>query len=363
MIRHPFSDQVISANFPDVSPDQFKARVASISDVESFQKKVIRPVLINMLENTSTGLSTSGPENLNKASGVCTFISNHRDITLDPSLLNLVLVDNGFSTAEVAIGDNLLQNDWIKDLVRINKSFIVYRDLPPRELVRASQKLSSYIYYTLRERKQSVWIAQREGRAKDGNDKTQPGIFHMLAMAAQGDLLKHFEDYNILPMVISYEHDPCDADKVWSLYAHEYLGGYEKSEKEDQLAMQKGIEGQKGHIHIHFGKPLSEDIRNLPYMKHKQDIIHALCELIDREIILNYRTWPTNHIAIDLLNNDEKQSAYYNSEQREAFVETIEKKISMLKGEKKILRSMLYHKYARPLINKQAMLNGSAKQM
>lgn len=353
MVKDPMADRIIEANFPNMSLEEVKNLVRGIRDIDSFQKVVIYHALVNMLNKSSDGLSCSGVENL--TGDHFTFISNHRDITLDPSLLNYALVLNGHSTAEVAIGDNLLQNEWVKEFVKINKSFIVKRNLPPRELVKASHMLSQYIYYTAVERAQTVWIAQREGRAKDGNDKTYPGVLNMLAMAAQGDLAGHFMKYCMTPVVISYELDPCDVDKVWSLYSAKYLGGYVKSEKEDQLAMQKGIEGRKGHIHIHFGKMLTEEIEKIKHLTHKNELINTLCTLIDREIILNYKNWPTNYIAFDLYNGGEREKAHYTDQQKLEFVQTIDEKISKLDGDQDILRRMLYNKYANPVINKKVM--------
>jgi hypothetical protein len=361
LLKHPISDQIISSNFPTMPVEKIKEAVRNIRSIDAFQKEIILFAILNMLEKSSEGISYSGVENL--GDGDCfTFISNHRDITLDPVLLNYVLAENNFSTVEVAIGDNLLQNEWVEEFVRVNKSFIVRRDLPPRELVRASKTLSDYIYYTVVERAQSVWIAQREGRAKDGNDKTHPGVLNMLAMASEGDIQNHFQSYNIVPVAISYEHDPCDVDKVWSLYSQKYLGGYVKSEMEDQLAMQKGIEGRKGHIHFHFSKPLSEEIAGLGHLKHKNEIIHAICEMIDREVLLNYRSWSTNFIAFDLLNNTESWKDEYNDDQKDDFIETIETKISKLDGDKQILRRMLYQKYANPIINRKTMLDRLSEQ-
>ena len=255
-------------------------------------------------------------------------------------------------TAEVAIGDNLLETPWVKDLARLNKSFIVKRNLSVRELMLASKNLSNYISDTLRQRKQSVWIAQREGRAKDGNDRTQPGLLTMLGMSSKGPLKEHFKNLNIIPVSISYELDPCDVDKARSLYAMKLFGGYTKEKNEDNLAMRKGILGKKGKIHIHFGKPVVDDIAQLPDDLHKNELIQQLGMLLDKQIIGNYKIHKSNQIAHDLLYGNDTSEIPYSDQDRETFEADIDHKIAGMAGEPGEMKSIFLNMYAQPYKSK-----------
>ena len=255
MLDSPTSDLLISTVFPELPVDLIKEQLKGISTIKEFQENVIHEALLEILNRTTTAVTRSGLENVNKDEAYL-FISNHRDIVLDPSVLNSAIIEVGLEAAEIAIGDNLLQTPWVKDLARLNKSFIVKRNLSVRELMIASRHLSNYIHETIVKRHQCVWIAQREGRAKDGDDRTQAGVLNMLGMSAEEGLREHYANLNIVPVSISYEHDPCDVDKARSLYSLKYFGGYTKEKNEDNLAMRKGILGDKGNVHIHLGKPI-----------------------------------------------------------------------------------------------------------
>ena len=311
LLASTFSDLLISTVFPGEPINMVKKQLKSINTIKEFQEKVIYKAVLGVLSKTSSGLTKSGLENLNSKSSYL-FISNHRDIILDPTLLNSVIYEQGFETAEVAIGDNLLETPWVNDLARLNKSFIVKRNLSVRELMNSSKLLSNYIFDTINKNHHSVWIAQREGRAKDGNDRTQMGLLNMIGISAKGSLKEHFINMNILPVSVSYENDPCDVDKVRSLYASKFFGGYTKEENEDNMAMRKGILGFKGNIHIHFGKPIQDEISALPNDLHKNELLQQIGLLMDQQIIGNYHIHKSNRIASNLLhkhsNVDEKQT-------------------------------------------------------
>jgi hypothetical protein len=270
----------------------------------------------------------------------------------------MAIVEQGFETAEIAIGDNLLQVPWVKNLARLNKSFIVKRNLPVRELVTASKLLSYYISDTLIKRKKSVWIAQREGRAKDGNDRTQPGLLNMLGLSSTGSLKEHFMNLNIMPVSLSYQLDPCDTDKVRSLYSIKFFGGYTKEQNEDNLAMRKGIMGQKGKIHMHFGKLITDEIAGLDEKLHKNELIQQIGQIIDRQIISNYKVQTSNLIAYDILNNHQIQNSIgYAVDERDAFLADINQKIDGMAGDPVELKSIFLEMYARPYQNKIEMKN------
>ncbi len=354
MLDSPMTDFLIAAVFPDSKLEDAKAEVRRIKTISDFQKLIIYKAIMGLLDRTSDGFTKSGFENIDAKSAYL-FISNHRDIVLDPSLLNTAIVEKGFDTAEVAIGDNLLATPWVKDLARLNKSFIVKRNLSVRELVASSKLLSNYISETIIQNNHSVWIAQREGRAKDGNDRTQPGLLNMLGMSAQGSLKEQFCDLNIVPVSISYEHDPCDVDKVRSLYAQKFFGGYTKEKGEDDLAMKKGIMGDKGKIHMHFGKPIRPDVVALPDNLHKNEFIQQLSTIIDRQIIGNYKIQVSNRIAYDILTNNPVAFNTYSDLDKEKFIADMEQKLETLAGEKEELRSIFLNMYARPYQNKLDM--------
>jgi hypothetical protein len=352
LLSSSLSDLLISTVFPDYPIESVRGQLKSMNTIKDFQEKVIYKAMQLILASTSTGLTKSGIENLKPGNNYL-FVSNHRDIILDPSLINTMIVEQGFETAEVAIGDNLLEKPWVKELARLNKSFIVKRNLSVRELIHASKRLSCYIKATLLDQGSSVWIAQREGRAKDGNDRTQAGVLNMLGLCAEGSLKQHFIDLNIIPVSLSYELDPCDQDKVRSLYAKKMFGGYTKEPNEDNLAMRKGIMGNKGNIHIHFGLPIKDQIAALPDDLHKNDLIQQVGIMIDRQIIGNYKLQKSNQIAFDLLNNSSRGLGdEYTEDDKKRFLSELELKISKMAGDPLELRSIFLEIYARPFKNK-----------
>ena len=351
MLDSSMADQLISTVFPEMPLEDIKNLLRKMDTIKEFQEKIIYKAIQGILSNTSTGFTHSGLDSLDNQTAHL-FISNHRDIILDPSLINTVIFEKGFETAEVAIGDNLLETVWVKDLARLNKSFIVKRNLPVRELILSSKLLSNYISETITKKNHPVWIAQREGRAKDGNDRTQPGLLNMIGMSAKDSLKAHFINMNIVPVSISYEHDPCDVDKARSLYALKFFGGYTKEKNEDNLAMRKGILGDKGSIHIHFGQPIVEDIARLPDDLHKTELIKQIGDLIDRHIIGNYKIHKSNRIAYDLIHSiTPDDNAGYSNEDRKDFSEDMERKIAELAGERSELKTIFLEMYARPYQN------------
>ena len=355
LLDSPLADILLASVFPGMPLDALKNELRSIKTINEFQGKIIYKVIKNILDRTSDGFDAKGLDNVS-AGNYYLFISNHRDILLDPSLLNYTIYAHGLETAEIAIGDNLMQTHWVKDLARLNKSFIVKRNLPVRELVVASRHLSCYIHDTLFKNKHSVWIAQREGRAKDGNDRTQHGVLNMIGLAADRPLKDYFASMNIVPVSVSYEYDPCDVDKARSLYAIKFFGGYTKEKNEDNLAMKKGIQGYKGKIHLHLGSVLNEKIAALPDNLHKNELIGRIAGMVDKEIIGNYKLHKTNRIAWDILHGSEGNKGYYSPDEKAGFLAQINAKIEAMAGEKDELRAIFLDMYARPVQNKLDLL-------
>lgn len=351
IVNSELADKIISAIFPEELVEQLKKALDGIDNIKDFQEKFIVKIIDKILLDTSSGLSKSGLENINNTNPKL-FISNHRDIVLDAVLLNRVFVAEGHETVEVAIGDNLLNKPWIKHLVRLNKCFIVQRNLSARELMKFSQLMSKYIYETVAIKKHSLWIAQRQGRAKDGNDRTQPGLLNMLGMSSSGSLREYFSGLNIIPVSISYEYDPCDVEKVKYLYAMKFSGGYTKEKNEDIESMKKGIFGYKGNIHYHFGNPIKDEINALPDDLRKNEFMKRLGSIIDKYVIGNYKMQKNNFIAYDILFGGRDGKLEYSQNEREKFVLDMENKFAEISGNKDELKSIFLQMYARPLQNK-----------
>ena len=269
-----------------------RKETAAVNSVADFQQRVEK-YMRRLLDETTAQLTLSGLEHLKPGKAYC-FISNHRDITMDPAFVNWTLYHNGFQTLRIAIGDNLLTKPFASDLMRLNKSFIVNRSATaPKEKLKAARKLSSYIHHSVVQDNANIWIAQREGRAKDGLDKTNPAIISMLAMSRNkaetfGEFLARA---NIVPVSISYEWDPCDVDKARELTILKRDGRYTKGEHEDVRSIAKGISGQKGHVHLTFGEPLAATI---------EDVDQAVA-VLDRAILDNYVLHPSNCVAYEMI--------------------------------------------------------------
>ncbi|MEZ5573418.1 MAG: 1-acyl-sn-glycerol-3-phosphate acyltransferase [Halioglobus sp.] len=263
--------------------------VRSVSDVRSMQL-VIERYMARMIESTTGGFTVSGLERLSPTRPYL-YMSNHRDITMDPAFTNYALHGGGHDTARIAIGDNLLTKPWVSDLMRLNKSFIVKRSVSgPRELLSASKMLANYIQHSLLQDAAPIWIAQREGRAKDGVDRTEPVIIKMLSMSRdkrEQEFGAHIRSLNIVPVAISYELDPCDAMKARELYQKATDGHYEKGEQEDVASIAQGIAGDKGRVHVSFGVPLDGEL----------DTPEAVAIEVDRQVISGYCLHPTNLYA------------------------------------------------------------------
>lgn len=270
-----------------------RRQLRSVRDVQSMQM-VIKTYMDAMIESTSGGFTVSGLEQLDPARAYL-FISNHRDIAMDPAFTNYALHKGGHDTVRIAIGDNLLTKPWVSDLMRLNKSFIVKRSVNgPRELLAASRLLSRYIQHSLLHDNAPVWLAQREGRAKDGLDRTEPAVIKMLGMSRDKSTQsfgEHIASLGIVPVAISYELDPCDALKANELSELANTGSYQKGEQEDVASIGRGISGQKGRVHVSFGTPLGAEFEDADHVAQQ----------IDRQIIDLYCLHPTNFYAYDIL--------------------------------------------------------------
>jgi 1-acyl-sn-glycerol-3-phosphate acyltransferase len=350
VLHHPMMKALMNFTFPEVDDEVWKEQLQNTHSIRDFQCNFIYASLQQVLKRSSDGLTTSGFDKLDKNTSYL-FISNHRDIILDTSLLNACLFENGLIMTASAIGDNLVKKNFLLVLSRLNRNFLVQRGLAPREMLQSSKSMAEYIGQLLLRENRSVWIAQREGRTKDGNDATHPGVLKMLGMGSDEDnLMDYFKKIKIVPVSISYEYDPTDALKMPQLMAEAKKEIYIKEKKEDFITLLSGIMGQKKHIHIHVGDVLDEAIDTIKTeFDNTNKQIQALAQAIDDSILSSYKLWPTNYIAYDLLHKTNQYSHLYRENEKSLFERRLELKIDITN--EKMVESLL-SMYANPVINK-----------
>lgn len=289
-----------------------------------------------------------------------TFVSNHRDIVLDSALLDVLLVDAGCkTTCEIAIGDNLLSLPWVKDLVRINKSFIVERSVSLRQMLLSSKRLSDYMHLVIAQKHDNVWIAQREGRAKDSNDRTQESIIKMMVMGGEGTLVERLKGLHIVPLAISYEYDPCDFLKAQEFQLKRDIADWKKGPMDDVVSMQTGIMGYKGHIHYDAAPCIDAWLDTLDPDMPKADFFKAVAIHIDEEVFRRYRLYPSNYVALDELEGTTAHADRYTAEQKAQFDGYIAQqmaKIQLPDKDEAFLRERLLTMYANPARNQEQLL-------
>lgn len=350
IVQHPMMKALMGFTFPDTPEEIWVEQLLRTHSIRDFQCNFIYKSVKKVLEKSSEGLTTSGFENLEKNTAYL-FISNHRDIILDTSLLNVALFDYDLVMTASAIGDNLVKKDFLLKLSKLNRNFLVQRGLSPRELFLSSKNMSEYISRLLLSENRSVWIAQREGRTKDGNDQTQQGVLKMLTLGAEEqNVVKYFKKIKIVPVSISYEYDPTDALKMPQLLAQAKNELYVKEKNEDFITLLSGIIGQKKRIHIHIGKVLDEELNQLEeFGDNSNKQIQGLAQIIDDSILSSYRLWPTNYIAYDLLHKSDEYKKFYTENEKSLFERRLEMRIDT--DNKEMVESFLYM-YANPVINK-----------
>jgi 1-acyl-sn-glycerol-3-phosphate acyltransferase len=335
--------------FPKVPTNDFINKLLSLKTIDQFQIEVISPYIKEVLKNTTQGITCEGFDKLDTNKSYL-FISNHRDIVLDSAFLNYLLIENGHNTTEIAIGDNLLIYPWITKLVKLNKSFLVKRNLPARQMLQSSKLMSEYIRYNLTERNSSIWIAQREGRSKDGDDRTQTSLLKMLNLSGKGVFSDNFKELHIVPLSISYEYDPCDY-----LKAHEFLlkkenAEYKKSPADDLKHMGAGIKGRKGRVHFTAGTPIDTELLALDSLD-KNERLNKLAEIIDEQIHNTYKLWPGNFIASDMINNSKHFANKYTKQELDTFNTYINEHLSRLDTHTDFIKNTLLEMYANPVKN------------
>ena len=358
LVNEPMFRSVVNYAIPGVDYDIFVKKLLSLKGKDDFQVQIMKPFLETLVKNTTDGLTLSGEDNYEKGKSY-TFISNHRDIVLDASFLNLGLIGVDRPTTEVAIGNNLLIYEWISILVRLNKSFIVKRDLISRQRLEGAMQLSNYVHFALSKKKQSVWIAQREGRAKDSDDRTQESLLKMLGMGGEGKTFySRIKELNLLPLSISYEYDPNDYLKAKEFLMKKRDSSFKKSKEDDLLSMSTGIMGYKGHVHFEIMPCVNFKLDEVSTDIDKAELLNIVKTEIDKSIYKGYKLYPCNYIAYDMVHNTSKfLNSDYAIEDKDRFVAYVENQLKKIdiettEEEKEYMRNMIYAMYYNPLKNK-----------
>lgn len=352
---HPLLSQFSIKFFPDQSPDFLKGILKNLKSIDEFQVLVMSKFVEWVLQHTVKNFSYDGISNIDPDKKFLA-LSNHRDIILDPAIMQLVLFRNGIPLTEIAVGDNLVSSPTIEYLLRSNRMIKVIRGITARELYLSSQMLSKYIRLNITNQRSSIWLAQRQGRTKNGYDITEQGLLKMLDMSGTADFQKNFEELNIIPMSISYEYEPCDILKARELVIsrkHKYV----KAEGEDLNSILVGIQQPKGNVHLNIGTPLtSQEIADAA-LCDKNDRYQQIRHAVDRRVIDGYRLWKNNYVAYDLLNQSYKFSDMYEPADVEQFIAYMQKQLDTVEPEinREDLRRIFLDIYANPVVTKELL--------
>lgn len=356
LAEYPLLSQVSQHFFPEEEPVFLKNLLKSIKTIDEFQVLVMQKFVRWVLEHTAKNFSYDSIANIDPAKKFLA-LSNHRDIIMDPAITQLVLYTNGVPMTEIAVGDNLITNKTIEWLIRSNRMIKVVRGISARELYLSSQLLSKYIRLNITENRSSIWLAQRQGRTKNGYDITEQGLLKMLDMSGKADFQTNFEELNIIPMSISYEYEPCDVLKARELVIsrkHKYV----KAEGEDLNSIMVGIMQQKGNIHLNIGTQLTSDEIAAAALCDKNDRYQLIRHAVDLRVIDGYKLWKNNYVAYDLLNHSFKYSEKYDISDIERFVAYMEHQLDTVEKEinREDLRRIFLGIYANPVVTKELLI-------
>ena len=355
LAEHPAVAMVSQKLFPDETPDFLKNILKQIKTVDQFQEIVMAKFVRWAIDHTAHNFSYDGISNID-AEKKCLLLSNHRDIILDPAITQLVLFMNGLPMTEIAVGDNLITSKEIEYMIRSNRMIKVIRGVSARELYLSSQMLSKYIRLNITNNRRSIWLAQRQGRTKDGYDMTEQGLLKMLDMSGDGDFQKNFEELNIVPMSISYEFEPCDILKAREILISR-TQKYVKASGEDWNSIMVGIMQPKGNIHLHIGTPLTSEEIAAAAQCDKNDRYQLIRNAVDKRVVEGYKLWPNNYLAYDILNSTDKYSANYSADDKAKFLAYMEHQLGTVEPElnKEELREVFLGIYANPVLAKEEM--------
>lgn len=351
IVANPLFVNIANYIFPGQDVSMFGNLLLSCNSKEDFQVKVMSGIVKKILKDTTSGLTYGGLQYFD-GNRKYLIVSNHRDIVLDSAIIQLIIHEYGVQTTEIAVGDNLITSSFIEDICRSNKMIKVVRSTSPREVYTTSKILSEYIRYNVSSQESSVWIAQRNGRTKDGADVTEQGLLKMFDMSGSGDFVKDFTELHILPTSISYEFEPCDIQKAMELYISRRQK-YVKAEGEDLSSILTGIVQPKGRVHIEFNAPVSGEEVAAAAELDKNERFKALGTCMDNRIVANYKLWPNNYIAYDLLNSTDEYANEYTQQEKETFVQYMEQKMAKVEADKDELREIFLSIYANPVVGKK----------
>lgn len=364
LVKEPGFHHVINYTMPPEDVPTLFEDLLKIDNTYDFQHQMMFPFLEMLAKTTTSGISLGGVKYLNPSTNY-TFITNHRDIVLDASFLNLAFLRKGLPTSEVAIGNNLLIFDWITDLVRLNKSFIVKRNTGLREGLLAAKKLSAYIHFCILDKRESVWIAQREGRSKDSSDKTQESLLKMLAMAGEGSFIERLKEINLLPVSISYEFDPNDYLKAREFLLKKRDPEFKKSQRDDLFSMETGLLRFKGKVHFQLTPRINAKLDEIGEFSDNNRAAHHVGCLVDQAIHRSYQIFEINYIAFDILNSTERFASKYTPEKKQETIDYLNSQLDKVdlkdisKDEREYMWQIMLTMYANPLKNKlKALLGG-----
>ena len=349
-------NKIMSYLWPDINKETSIKKALNIKSLYEFQTFYMRDAIWKIVNSTSSGLTWSGLEHLDKNQAYL-YIANHRDILLDSAILQIILDREEFETSEIAFGSNLIDKGFIRDLCKMNRMFSIKREGNIKELYNISKNLSAYIRHVIIDKNTSVWISQRNGRTKDGNDITQTGLLKMINLSGNSDFKKSFSELQIVPLTISFEYEPCDDLKIQELYSSTTQSKYTKAPGEDINTILTGVSQFKGNIHISFGSPIKEELSIIDKAGNENEKIKLLGQSIDKQIYQNYKLNKTNYIAYDLLNQKNTFMSYYETEEKANFIEYVYKKINGLTGDKDILKNLFITLYANPVLNMLKTIN------
>ncbi len=359
LVKEPGFEHAVRYVMPDVNYPEFTGGLLQVKNKHDFQRHIMVPFLEMLVMKTTAGLKGVGFDRLDNSFSR-TYISNHRDIVLDASFLNLCLVRAMHHTSEIALGDNLLIYNWIEDLVKLNKSFIVKRNLRVTKALEAARQLSGYMHYCIETKHESTWIAQREGRAKDSNDLTQESLIKMLTLGGGGTPVENIRSLNITPISISYEYDPCDYLKATEYLQKRRNPDFHKSKRDDLLNMETGILGYKGHVVFTAGDCINDQLDAIAKDTDRQECIHAVAMAIDKTIHRGYHIFPCNYIAYDRIEKTDRFARLYTDEDVRKFDNYLNGQLDKVEltdvsdEERAFMADMIHMMYANPLRNKLA---------
>jgi len=348
IVSDPMFQQLMNYLFDKEDHEELRNKLLKSTTTNEFQEHFMTPVIRSILNKTSVELVASGIENLDHSKGYV-YIANHRDIILDSAILGISLVQHGVETSHITWGNNLMISPFIVDVGKANRMITVFRDGSPKEMLKNSQRLSAYIRYLIKEKNKSVWIAQRKGRSKDGFDMTDDSVLKMLSLSGEDNVIASLEELNIVPVTISYEWEPCDSMKVREMYISHNGNGYVKDKNEDLMSIIGGVVSEKGRIHLEIGKPLNNLLNDLDVKKRHNEIIADISSILDKIIHANYKLWPSNYLAHDLLENTDRFRDKYNQLVIDKLNERLNNTYEMVNGDQIKIREMFLKLYANPV--------------